>query len=414
MNPWRALVAGLLLLLLGSACRVEDVPQPDEDPSREPVRENEAAVYWSDERSLTEEEIELGRYDDSWRLAASIDTFRQRAAEPAGSGIPPPVEVDRVDRVDADSIAIPPSWGDLPSVLDVQVLLDRARFSPGAIDGKWGKNTEKAVYWFQRREALPATGTVDSLTIRRLREVAGEPDRTIVPYALAADDVAGPFVDSLPSDVYAQAEMECLCYRSATEKVAERFHVTEELLAKLNPSVSIDSLAAGDTLAVPALASPGDTLPEIAQIVISDGGGYLHALDASGRIIHHFPATLGSRYDPSPEGRLTVTDVALRPAFYYQPELLAGERASDPPARLPPGPNSPVGLVWMQLSKEHYGIHGTRDPASIGYVTSSGCVRLTNWDALQISRRIEAGVAVRFIDLDGRNDDDRLEDVPAM
>lgn len=423
----------LVMLALLAGCARESPPEADDDT---PADTAEAVPLWSEEPPLTLEEIERGRYDDSWRRALSIDSLRA-ARDTAGLDSVPALGLL------SDSIAIPESWGDIedvrdiaivdaravgarapadsiaptihlplggrvegPSVLYLQVLLDQARFSPGVIDGKWGQNTEKAVYWLQRREELPTTGIVDSVTFHRITELAGHPSSYVIRHVLTVENVAGPFLE-IPESVYEQARLECLCYGSLGEKLAEAFHSTEELLARLNPGATLDSLAAGDTLIAPAIvsdavtaveATAADTLPQIARLVVSDRGEYLHALDADGRIVLHFPSTLGSRYDPSPEGRLTVTGIAMQPWFHYQPDLLGGVDPSGQPTQLPPGPNNPVGVVWIQLSEEHYGIHGTRDPVSIGYTTSSGCIRLTNWDALLLAERIETGVAVEFRD----------------
>ena len=275
---------------------------------------------------------------------------------------------------------------------------------PGVIDGKWGKNTEKAVFWLQNQAGLPATGQIDSATYRKLVELAGEPDQYVRKVSLSAEDVAGPF-QPLPEDVYEKARLECLCYESLSEKLSERFHVTEDVMAQLNQGVSLDSLAAGDSLSVPNLEAQGtDSLAgtAIARLVISDQGRYLHALDSAGAILHHFPTTLGSSFYPSPEGRLEVTRVTRDPWFHWQPKLLEGVPDTRKPARLPPGPNNPVGVVWMALSKEHFGIHGTNEPASIGYATSSGCVRLTNWDARFLAGLVRSGTAVEFRDLGPR------------
>jgi lipoprotein-anchoring transpeptidase ErfK/SrfK len=137
----------------------------------------------------------------------------------------------------------------------------------------------------------------------------------------------------------------------------------------------------------------------VAEIVISDGGHYLHAVDSAGVVLAHFPTTLGSDYAPSPEGAFTITAIAPDPTWHYQPDLLTGVNDWEDPAVIPAGPNNAVGVVWMQLSKPHYGIHGTSDPESIGYVTSHGCVRLTNWDARLLSQRIQPGVEVHFRDI---------------
>jgi hypothetical protein len=219
----------------------------------------------------------------------------------------------------------------------------------------------------------------------------------VVPHVLGEDDVAGPFV-AIPADVYRQARLACLCYESLAEKLAERFHASVEVLEELNPGTDLGALSAGDTLLVPAVdGTPPDPRP-LVRLVVSGLGSYVHALDADGRIVYHFPTTLGSRYDPSPLGTLSVVGVTLDPWFHYQPWLLAGADASKPDTHLPPGPNNLVGSVWIKLSEPHYGIHGTRDPAAIGYASSSGCVRLTNWNARLLAGEVGAGTAVEFRD----------------
>ena len=283
-----------------------------------------------------------------------------------------------------------------PSVMRVQVLLDRALFSPGMIDGRWGKNTQNALYWMQSREGLPATGTVDPATYARLEELAGRPAELVRAHVLTPDDVKGPYT-AIPANIYEQARLSCSCYESLTEKLTESFHVSTGVLQKLNPGVRLDSLGAGDTLMVPSVrdaAAPAAGV--IASLVVSGPDNYIQALDSAGRILYHFPTTLGSTFDPSPEGDFRVTSVHPDPWWRYQPKLLAHVEDWKPEALIPPGPNSAVGKVWMALSAPHYGIHGTKSPETIGYATSAGCVRLTNWDVIYLSRRITPGVPVRF------------------
>lgn len=488
----RSAGAVLLAATLTLGCAAED----EEDrtiPLGEAGDTTDAVAYWPGEEDLTAEDIERGRLDMSWREAVED---RDGPADSAPSSVPPetspsppdsaelapePIEergalagprapttvrsdtidfpesyedldrlataaADTTGSVNRDTIDLPPVSlplsGDVegPSVMYVQTLLDRSPFSPGILDGRWGKNTEKAVYWLQKREGLEATGVVDSTTFHRLYALAGRPDRYVRTVTLTEDDVSGPFVN-VPGDIYAQAELDCLCYESTREKVAERFHASPDLLSRLNPAADLTALEAGDSLRVPnveksgltrakdALAAagpeggptvrrgagpdtlaPGDTggrsgpggRGEIAKLVISGEGFYLHAVDADGRILLHYPTTLGSEYAPSPQGDYTIASIAFAPWFHWKPDLLTGEDPSKPDARLPPGPNSPVGLVWMQLSKPHYGIHGTSAPATIGYVTSHGCIRLTNWDAVDLAHRAAAGLPVEFRDVAGR------------
>jgi lipoprotein-anchoring transpeptidase ErfK/SrfK len=311
-------------------------------------------------------------------------------------------------------------------VLRAQILLDQAGFSPGAMDGAWGANTSKAAYWYQDGHGLPVTGFVDTATFNPLLRRAG-PRPAVARYAVTADDVAGPFV-TLPESPYEQAELECLCYESAWEKLGERFHSTGALLARLNPGVDTASVAAGTQLWVPNVERPSAASqpqvahlstqsrggqgpeagsvpadsgrpiaePRVARILISKKGSYLHALDAAGRVLMHFPTTLGSTYDPSPTGEYHVTRVAFDPEFHYNPKLYSEVPDTRPDAHLPPGPNSPVGVVWMALSKPHYGIHGTASPSTIGYADSHGCVRLTNWDAWWLAEHTAEGTPVEF------------------
>jgi lipoprotein-anchoring transpeptidase ErfK/SrfK len=293
-----------------------------------------------------------------------------------------------------------------PLTLQIEVLLDRANYSPGIIDGAWGRNAAKAMAFFTAPDdnarlngetPAPVT-TIDKATYERLLKAAG-PGAILTRYTLESHDVAGPFAD-IPALVYDQAKLKCLCYGSAVEALAEKFHTSPVLLARLNPSVKMTSLRAGTTLLVPKIrdpfaASPTDTAI-IARVIISKTGFWLHAVDAAGKIIYHFPSTLGAGYDPSPTGDFRVSYVSRDPAFHYQPKLFAEVPDDQPEARLPAGPNSPVGVVWIGLSKPHYGIHGTSSPQTIGYANSHGCVRLTNWDALKLSDLVEPGVPVQF------------------
>jgi lipoprotein-anchoring transpeptidase ErfK/SrfK len=379
---------------------------------------NVATAYATGSDRLSPEELEAGRMDMSWREFVRRDTGAASRAPADG----PNADASRSASTSrADGGADPERWEDIspesvnsgpiqlpvfgdvegPSVVRVQVLLDRALFSPGVIDGRWGRNTEKAVYWLQEREGLEPTGEVDERTWERLQQLARSPQQLVSRHTLTQDDVAGPFV-TLPEEYYDRRDMECQCYESLAEKLAERFHTTEALLEQLNPDADLNSVAAGQTLHVPAVADRGGAAgAHVARLVVSDGGGYLHALDASGRIVYHFPATLGADYSPSPTGDFRVTSIAPDPTWHYQPDILAGVADDKPDAVLPPGPNNAVGTVWMALSKPHYGIHGTSAPETIGYATSNGCVRLTNWDAEFLSQRIEEGIAVEFRDVTG-------------
>jgi lipoprotein-anchoring transpeptidase ErfK/SrfK len=391
-------------LLVVAACRGDDTPE----------QRGVATAYAGGSDRLSPEELEAGRMDMDWRrwvhrrstddtatagrVVSGSDAARDVARRP---GVAESWEDISAQSANSGPIALP-VHGDVsgPSVLRVQVLLDRAGFSPGIIDGRWGRNTEKAVYWLQDREGLEATGDVDEATWQRLAQLAGSPRQLVVQHRLTEDDVAGPFVE-LPDEWYDRRDMDCQCYESLAEKLAERFHTAEPLLEQLNPGADLNALRAGQVISVPAVLDAPDPAQgrAIARIVVSDGGRHLHALDENDRIVYHFPATLGSAYSPSPTGEYRITAIAHDPTWHYQPELLEGVDDDEPSAVLPPGPNNAVGVVWMQLNRPHYGIHGTAAPETIGYATSNGCVRLTNWDADFLSRRAREGTPVEFRDV---------------
>lgn len=403
----------LLIALLVAGCRSDTYGTDDTntaDTVQVPTRTTsvDAAPYGGVD-TLSREALERDRYDDSWRTYAEQeprDTARTPAARSQRAEMTLRIDTTENDEtwdditpesVNGDSIHLPLSGKiEGPSVLRVQILLDKVHFSPGIIDGRWGKNTEKAVYWLQRREGLEATGTVDSTTLHMMMSLANVPDRFAVEYTLTEDDVAGPFVE-IPSDIYEKAELDAMGYESLTEKLSEQFHATPALLAQLNPDVTLDALQAGDVLTVPNVSTPDDSaVGKVAQLTISGSGFYVHAVDSTGRILYHFPSTLGSSYDPSPEGDFEINSITENPWWHYQPDILEHVPDDEPDARIPPGPNNAVGVIWIDLSEPHFGIHGTSAPETIGYVTSAGCVRLTNWDALFLGRHIEEGIPVRF------------------
>jgi lipoprotein-anchoring transpeptidase ErfK/SrfK len=395
-------ISALLLCTALAACDGRDSSAPrtaaaadiTPTPAVNVADSGAAGPYWADD-TLPSEQLERGRLDMSWQRVVQIDT----------AGLAPVHDTESWTDITPSAVntapATLPLGGDVagPSVLRVQVLLDRALFSPGMLDGRWGKNTAKAVYWLQKREGLRATGTVDSATFARLAELAGAPKQLVVTHRLSEDDVKGPFM-KLPTDIYARAELDCSCYESLSEKLGERFHVTPELLAQLNPGVDLDALKAGAQLNVPNVRDSTAATPagKVAEIVVSKEGSFVHAMDAQGRILYHFPSTLGSSYDPSPTGDYHVKSITRDPWWHYQPAILAHVDSSDPDATIPPGPNNAVGVVWMALSAPHYGIHGTSSPQTIGYATSAGCVRLTNWDASFLASQVEKGTPVRFRD----------------
>ncbi|HYW08839.1 MAG TPA: L,D-transpeptidase family protein [Longimicrobium sp.] len=400
MKRYTVMVAGLALL---AGCAVKD--STDEKTEQAPIQpaapvaQSDADLQAFDEPEMTREQIEAGRLANDWASVVQLDT--------TGSGAPVR-GTEKWEQISADLVnnapAALPLGGDMggPTALRVQILLDRAFFSPGMMDGRWGKNTAKAVYFFQRREGLRTTGRVDSATYNKLAEAAGKPDELVMGQTLTAEDLKGPFKE-LPDSIYEQAKQDCTCYESLSEKLSEDFHATPELLAKLNPGVEIDNLQAGAKVNVPNVRDPnGAPAGEVAELLVSGRGSYVHAVDASGRVLYHFPSTLGGTYEPSPQGDFRVTNITKNPWWHFQPALLDAVPDDRPDARIPPGPNNRVGAVWMSLSAPHYGIHGTNRPEAIGYASSAGCVRLTNWDVLFLADRVKKGITVRFTDIQGR------------
>lgn len=393
-TPSRSLFAVLALVsLVVAACQIEPV---NEDDGLDTLGVTVNANY----EAVSSSELERARYERRFRRVARIDTA---AADSAAASNPE--QLSDIDNAEIDTVRIHlPLGGNVegPSVLRAQILLDRAGFAPGIIDGRWGDNVEKSVYWFQEAFGIAPTGVIDSLTYRRLRREAARPDTFIVTYRVTAEDIAGPF-ERIPSDIYEKAEMDAMGYESFAEKLGEMFHASPDVLRRLNPGVNLNRLTADDPVRVPNVRGARADRGPIDRLVVSGEGEYLHALAPDGRILYHFPTTVGASYDPSPRGNYRITSITKDPWWHYQPAILENVPDDEPSARIPPGPNNAVGVVWMALSEPHYGIHGTSAPETIGYVSSSGCIRLTNWDALFLADRIEAGTDVDFRDIPGRD-----------
>ena len=272
-------------------------------------------------------------------------------------------------------------------MLRAQVLLDRAHFSSGEIDASYGGNLRQAVRGFQKLNQLQVTGLVDAPTWAVLLRDQGP---VLDVYTVTAQDAAGPYA-SVPTTMAAKSKLPSLAYASLAEALGERFHCNPELLRRLNPGKSLKR--AGEQLLVPAV-SGATPLPKAASILVDAKEGTLTLLDAGGMPFAQFPASTGSRHDPLPEGRWEVRGVATNPEYRYNPKLFWDAKAGEGKARIAAGPNNPVGLAWIDLSIEHYGIHGTPEPGRIGKTQSHGCIRLTNWDVMMVARSITRGAAV--------------------
>ncbi|MBX9614542.1 MAG: L,D-transpeptidase [Caulobacteraceae bacterium] len=375
-HPARLALVAALPLLMAAACSRDPQAEPPADPASSGAPSTQSGLRQSIEAA-------------TWQPPAEAETA---GSAPTG---PSPGRTNN-GKANADgpgggvTDALPADARPDPAMVRAQILLDRTRFSPGIIDGLGGENTRQAIAAFEEANDLPVDGELDAPLFLAL--TSGDGGQVLTDYTITSEDAAGPFIGPVPDSLEAMAELETVGYATAREAMAERFHMSEDLLSALNPGV--DFGRAGQTIVV-AATGPAELQGEVARIVIDKAENSLRAFDAEGTLLAFYPATIGSSETPSPSGTHRVRAIAPRPNYTYDPSRVTsggGNRTFV----IPPGPNNPVGAVWIDLSRDTYGIHGTPEPARIGKTASSGCVRLTNWDVRQLASGVKAGVTVEF------------------
>ncbi|MDN5568369.1 MAG: L,D-transpeptidase [Paracoccus sp. (in: a-proteobacteria)] len=281
--------------------------------------------------------------------------------------------------------------GRTPLTAKVQILLDRSGTSPGVIDGFKGGMSQSAIKAFERRTGLPMDGVMDPHVWNLLQAFATRP--VTQSYVITDADAEG-LVDAIPTDYAEKAAMAAMAHTSVAERLGERFHMDEKFIQFLNPGVA---LVPGSTIQV--MAPNGPIRGQVARIIIDKANRRVAGYDAKGRMVVDYPATIGSTVTPSPAGSHNVRTVAVNPNYTYNPDVNFRQAGNDKPLIVPPGPNGPVGTVWIGLTKPTYGIHGTPTPSQLFSNQSSGCVRLTNWDAEELAGMVRiGGTSVEFLE----------------
>jgi lipoprotein-anchoring transpeptidase ErfK/SrfK len=331
------------------------------------------------------------------------------AAQPAPALAPPPPGTApnsplSLQAVNAATFTAPPTQPNVPpqatsnasktpdpALIKAEVLLDRANFAPGVIDGRMGENVQNALIAYDKAHGLTPSGRLDQPTWNALN--AGDHTPVLMTYIITPQDVAGPWTPDVGENFVKMAALPSLGYTSELQMLAARFHMDQGLLTALNPGVDLSKPGARIVVVDPGQA----TLPPVDHIVVDKTTKSVAAYDASNQVVAVFPATVGSTERPSPKGTWKVKGVAQNPDYTYDPSKLTWGPKKAGKLHIPPGPNNPVGVVWIALTAPDYGIHGTPDPHVVGKTASHGCVRLTNWDAEVLSKAVKPGVKVTFV-----------------
>jgi len=291
---------------------------------------------------------------------------------------------------DATAAEAPPPGRPVETTLEMQVELHRRGFSCGSIDGVAGAQTAQALSAFQRGAGIPDTHMLDADTRERLRLTAP----ALGEYLLKATDLGS--LRPVPDSWLEKSQMTTLGYATALEMVAERYHAHPSFIRRLNPKIDWAAVLPGTKIIVPAVDQVVVT-GTATQIVIALGTNELEVVDELGRVIAHFPVSIARMVEKRPVGVLHVAVIIPNPDYTFDPELFPESPEAKTPGQkliIPPGPNNPVGLVWIGLDRPGYGVHGTPEPENVGRTESHGCFRLANWDALTLADLVKVGMPV--------------------
>ena len=329
-----------------------------------------------------------------WTFLLGILTLSLSAAHAASRLEPQAIEQAAV------SEKMPADGQTSPLLVKVEVLLDRAKFSPGQIDGKTGENVTKALAAYADAHSLKQDASLgkkkdEFLTKEIVSSLSSDNRPILTEYVLTDQDLKGPFTKTIPAKMEKMKGMKKVDYRNVKEAMAERFHVSERLLDMLNPGISINR--AGQKITVPNVLIDESKKGSVAKIEVDKDRQTVKAYGPAGELVAFFSATVGSEEKPSPVGSFKIVSIDRNPNYRYNPDYKFKGVKSKRPFNIGPGPNNPVGIEWIGLSADGYGIHGTPDPSKVGKSASHGCVRLTNWDAVALASMVKKGVPVQFI-----------------